>query len=100
MGVEGFSKPSNVGNLFRSAHACGADFVFAIAPAVNLRELHKSDASETPRHVPLYEFATVADLTLPRGCQLVGVELLYDAAELPSFTHPDRAAYVLGAERG
>lgn len=100
IGVEGISKPMNVGNLFRSAHAFGADFVFAIAPAVNLRELHKSDTSETPRHVPLYEFAAVADLTLPRGCRLVGVELLDDAAELPSFTHPDRAAYVLGPERG
>src|SRR3546814_8055789 len=54
IGVEGISKPMNVGNLFRSAHAFGADFVFAIAPAVNLRELHKSDTSETPRHVPLY----------------------------------------------
>src|SRR3546814_8524707 len=90
----------NVGNLFRSAHAFGADFVFAIAPAVNLRELHKSDTSETPRHVPLYEFATVADLTLPRGCQLVGVELLDDAAELPRFTHPARAAYAPPPEPG
>src|SRR3546814_7423676 len=95
IGVEGISSPMNGGNRCRSAHAFGADFVFAIAPAVNLRELHKSDTSETPRHVPLYEFATVADLTLPRGCQLVGVELLDDVAELPSFTHPDRAAYVL-----
>jgi len=100
IGVEGISKPMNVGNLFRSAHAFDADFVFAIAPAIDIREIHKSDTSETYKHVPLYEFATVDDMVLPKGCQLIGVELLDEAADLPSFTHPERAAYVLGPERG
>ncbi len=100
LGVEGISKPMNVGNLFRSAHAFGADFVFAIAPAVNLREIQKSDTSGTAKHVPLYEFASVSKMTLPHGCELVGVELLDESIDLPSFTHPKRAAYVLGPERG
>ena len=100
LGVERISKPMNVGNLFRSAHAFGADFVFAIAPAVDLKEIQKADTSETAKHVPLYEFASVDELKLPRGCTLVGVELLDEAVELPSFTHPERAAYVLGPERG
>lgn len=39
-------------------------------------------------------------LKLPRGCQLVGVELVDDAIELPSFRHPLQAAYVFGPERG
>jgi tRNA C32,U32 (ribose-2'-O)-methylase TrmJ len=38
-------------------------------------------------------------MDLPQGCRLVGVEFLEAAAELPAFTHPTRAAYVLGAER-
>lgn len=100
LGVERISKPMNVGNLFRSAHAFGADFVFAIAPAVDLKEIQKADTSETAKHVPLYEFASVDELKLPRGCTLVGVELLDEAVDLPSFTHPERAAYVLGPERG
>jgi tRNA G18 (ribose-2'-O)-methylase SpoU len=99
LGVEEISKPMNVGSIYRTAHAFGADFVFAIAPAVNLREVHKSDTSTTEKHVPLYEYESVADMKLPRGCQLVGVELMDDAVELPSFTHPERAAYVLGGER-
>src|SRR5262249_25622761 len=37
---------------------------------------------------------------LPRGCSLVGVEILDEAADLPSFPHPLQAAYVLGPERG
>ena len=95
IGVEHISKPMNVGNLFRSAHAFDADFVFAIAPAVDLKEIQKSDTSQTAKHLPLYEYASVAEMKLPHGCQLVGVELLEDAAELPSFTHPERAAYIL-----
>lgn len=99
LGVEGISKPMNVGSIYRTAHAFGADFVFAIAPVVNLRELHKSDTSETEKHVPLYEYATVDELKLPRGCQLIGVEIHDDAIDLPSFKHPEQAAYVLGGER-
>jgi len=30
IGVEGISKPMNAGNLFRTAHAFGASFVFTI----------------------------------------------------------------------
>ena len=43
---------------------------------------------------------SVADMALPQGCKLVGVELLDDAIDLPSFRHPLRAAYVLGPEQG
>ena len=100
IGVERISKPMNVGNLFRSAHAFGADFIFAIAPAVDINAIRKSDTSKTWRHVPLYEYQDVAAFSLPRDCELVGVELLDDAVELPSFTHPARAAYILGPERG
>ena len=100
IGVEGISKPLNVGNLFRSAHAFGADFVFAIAPAVDLRGGNVSDTSQTAKHLPLYEYNSVEEMQVPRGCRLVGVELLDEAVDLPSFTHPERAAYVLGPERG
>lgn len=100
IGVERISKPMNVGNLFRSAHAFGADFVFAIAPSVDLGAIRKSDTSKTWRHVPLYEYEDVDAFSLPRDCELVGVELLDEAVDLPRFTHPVRAAYVLGPEKG
>lgn len=99
VGVEGISKPMNVGSLYRTAHAFGAEFIFAIAPAVNMGLIRKSDTSDASKHVPLYEYASVEEMALPHGCQLVGVELLDEAAELPSFTHPERAAYVFGGER-
>ena len=74
IGVEGISKPMNLGNLFRTAHAFGASFTFTINAHYSLK-LGKSDTSGTP-------------------------ELTETAKELPSFHHPRCAAYVLGPERG
>lgn len=100
IGVEGISKPMNLGNLLRSAHAFGASYFFTIAPAFDARKVRHSDTSDAGKHMPLYSYETVEDLRLPRGCALVGVELLPEAVALPSFRHPTAAAYVFGPERG
>lgn len=100
IGVEEISKEQNVGNLVRSAHAFGASFFFAIAPSVDIRALRVSDTSGAFDHMPYYQYPDVKSLDLPKGCQLVGIELTPDAVELPSFRHPLRAAYVLGPEMG
>ena len=99
IGVEGISKPMNLGNLIRSAHAFGAHFVFTIGADYRMAGA-RSDTSKAPAHVPLYNWESVEAMALPEGCKLVGVELIEDAAQLPSFHHPMQAAYVLGPERG
>lgn len=100
IGAEGISKPMNLGNLMRSAHAFGASFFFVIAPEFATRETRASDTSEAAKQLPLYTYDGADDFTLPNGCALVGVELAEDAVDLPSFHHPRAAAYVLGPERG
>jgi tRNA G18 (ribose-2'-O)-methylase SpoU len=100
MGVEGISKPGNVGNLVRSAHSFGASYFFTIDPIVNVKEVAATDTSGAFDHMPLYKYDSVDDFVLPDKCSLVGIELLEDSIELPSFKHPLRAAYVLGRERG
>lgn len=100
VGVERLSKPRNAGAIFRTAHAFGASFLFGIDADVNLRKVHQTDTSATARQAPLWEFSSVDALDLPKGCQLVGIELTEDAVPLPSFRHPAQAAYVLGTERG
>lgn len=100
MGVEGISKSRNVGAIYRTAHAFGASFVFSVQAALSVRELKQTDTSGTAGSLPFYEFDTVGDMLLPRGCALVGIEITDDAVELPSFHHPKIAAYVLGPERG
>ncbi len=100
IGVEEISKEGNVGNLVRSAHAFGASFFFTISPGVNVRKIRSSDTSGAFDHVPYHQYESPAELSLPKGCQLVGIELIEDSIELPSFRHPTRAAYVLGPEMG
>jgi tRNA G18 (ribose-2'-O)-methylase SpoU len=98
VGTDGLSKPMNLGNLLRIAHAFGASFFFTLGGRVKLADAI-SDTSDAAGHIPLYQFASSEELRLPQGCELVGVEITEEAAELPSFRHPLRAAYVFGAER-
>jgi tRNA G18 (ribose-2'-O)-methylase SpoU len=99
IGAEGVSKSANVGALLRTAHAFGASFCFTLGSGFDARAGRAADTADTPSHVPLWRFSSIEDLRLPVGCVLVGVELLEDAPDLPSFRHPLNAAYVLGPER-
>src|SRR5262245_13276699 len=98
VGAEGISKPMNLGALVRTAHAFGASAVFLVDAYYTVREA-LSDTSRAEHQLPIYEFGDVDGMVLPRGCQLVGVELVDEAIPLPSFRHPLSAAYVLGPER-
>jgi tRNA G18 (ribose-2'-O)-methylase SpoU len=100
IGAEDISKPMNLGALMRTAHAFGASFFFTINAHPKVREAYNSDTSRSFEHMPYFPYDTLADVRLPKGCQLVGIELTDDAVELPRFQHPAAAAYVLGRERG
>ncbi len=100
VGVEGISKPMNMGSIFRTAHAFGASFVFTVAAKYPQERGRLADTSNAPGSLPFYGFPDLNSLLLPKGCALVGIELTEDAIELPSFRHPRQAAYVLGPERG
>ena len=99
IGLEKSSKPMNAGNLFRTAHAFGASFLFTVEADYSVSKT-KSDTSVAPKNVPWYDFKSAGDLMLPEGCVLVGIELLESAVDLPVFHHPLNAAYVLGPELG
>ncbi len=99
IGAEGISKPMNLGNLMRSAHGFGASFIFTVRAHYTIKE-SRSDTSKAYQHLPYYAWDRVSQMELPKGCQLVGVELVDEAHDLPSFRHPVQAAYILGPERG
>src|SRR6201999_428839 len=98
VGVDGISKPMNLGNLVRISHAFDASFFFSIAPRLKLSDAN-SDTSRAQGALPFYAFDKPEEFRLPVGCRLVGVEITDDAVELPRFRHPSCAAYVFGAER-
>lgn len=87
----------NIGTLMRSAYLYGAAFVFTVGSR------YKRQASDTPNttmHIPLFHFDDVEALVnnLPNACPLVGIELDPRGQQVQEFAHPDRAAYLLGAE--
>jgi tRNA G18 (ribose-2'-O)-methylase SpoU len=99
VGVDGISKPMNLGNLMRIANAFGASFFFSVAEQLKLNDARNADTSATQGALPFYPFKNADEVRLPVGCRLVGVEITEDAVELPRFRHPQRAAYLFGAER-
>ena len=100
VGAERISKAMNLGAVMRTAHAFGASFVFTVGAAHSAREVALADTSKSEGHMPLYVWPTLAEMRLPKGCVLVGVELDPDAVDLPTFRHPPAAAYLLGPEKG
>lgn len=100
VGVEGISKSFNLGNLVRTTHAFGGSFFFTINADVDYDQIKTSDTSHADLHLPMHEYENVGALSLPKDCSLVGVELMDEAVDLPTFLHPLRAAYVLGPEKG
>ncbi len=99
IGAERTSKSLNLGNLMRSAHGFGASFTFTIGATYQALEA-AADTSKGQNHLPHYNWDGLDEMVLPERCKLVGVELIEDAIDLPSFRHPTRAAYVLGPELG
>lgn len=99
IGIEGISKPMNLGAVLRTAHAFHASFCFTIGANINVREVLASDTSVAIDSLPVNIYPDVAGFTLPVGCRLVGIEITDEAIDLPSFTHPPACAYVLGAEK-
>src|SRR5688572_7579501 len=82
VGIEGVSKPMNLGNLVRIAHAFDASFFFSVAPRLKLSDAN-SDTSNAEGVLPFYSFDHPRDFRLPLGCRLVGVEITDEAVELP-----------------
>ncbi len=100
IGVEGISKAHNLGAVLRTAHAFGASFAYTIDAFHKAADVGRTDTSRSASHLPFYEWESVDDFILPKGCTLVGVELTDDSIDLPSFRHPLNCAYVLGPEQG
>lgn len=87
----------NIGTLMRSAFLYQAAYVFTIGHRYRRQS---SDTPNTALHIPLFHYASVDDMVehLPHNTPLVGVELDPRGRELHGYGHPERAAYLLGAE--
>jgi tRNA(Leu) C34 or U34 (ribose-2'-O)-methylase TrmL len=86
----------NYGTLFRTAQVFEADYLFVIGARFKQQA---SDTQKAWRHLPVFTWKTFEEFYehLPHDTQLVGIELM-EATILKDFTHPERAAYLLGSE--
>lgn len=98
IGIYAGKTPENLGGLWRSAHAFGADYIFTIGARYHERQ--SADTSNASAHVPLFGFETWPQFrqTIPVNVDIVGVEIDSRSRPLTYFCHPERAVYVLGAE--
>lgn len=100
IGIYACKTPWNVANLFRSAFAFRADFLFLIGT----RYKHQcADTPKTPKHIPLYEYENSEHFlnSIPWKTNLISIDCgphIPYTHPLERFVHPERACYVLGAE--
>ena len=97
IGIQNSKTPENLGVLWRSAQNMGASFIFTVGRryAKQACDTHKASGA-----MPYFHYANFDDFYahLPKGAELVGVELDDRAVELSEFEHPRRCVYLLGAE--
>lgn len=93
IGIYNTKTEVNVGTLWRSAYQLGAQGIFTVG------KRYKRQASDTPkawRSIPLRNYLTIDEITIPFNAILVGVEM--GGIPLAEFKHPKQAVYLLGAE--
>ncbi len=88
----------NIGTLWRSAHALGANLIFMIG---GVKRAHDAgDTIKAFRHIPLIRYPDWSGFqySRPKGARVIACELARDSESLHGFNHPDNAIYLLGAE--
>ena len=75
IGSERISKPMNLGALMRTANAFGASYVFSIEAGHRLRDAYQADTSKSAGQIPYYQWDSIDAMQMPRGCQLVGINV-------------------------
>lgn len=90
--------PSNVGSVMRAAGCYRADAVFYTGARYSRAAAFQTDTHSAASRIPLLQ---VDDLLVAgEGLQIVCVEFVVGAMDLPSYQHPGRALYLFGPEDG
>ena len=95
IGIYNIKTAINIGTLWRSAYQLGASGIFTIGKRYSEQA---SDTVKAYRHIPMREFLTFDEFceARPKGARLIGIEM--GGKPLSSYSHPEQAIYLLGAE--
>lgn len=93
IGLNNPKNPINVGHVLRAADAYGA----AMVAITGKRVRASTNVSGAEFKIPVLRCDDLHDM-IPFNCVPVGVDLVSDAEDLRTFTHPKNAFYIFGAE--
>lgn len=93
----GLHEPKTTANIAGVLRAAGCYEVAMVAVSGHRYRHGSEDTQKAWRHLPFVEVASLEKI-VPFSCMPVAVELLPDAKDLRTFTHPERAFYVFGGE--
>lgn len=94
IGLDNPKNIMNVGSAIRACQVYGAQFL-AIS---GIRYKHtRTDTMKGFRHVPVFQVPDLRDM-VPQDCIPIAVDIIEGAKPLPTYTHPQRAFYIFGAE--
>ena len=94
IGLDNPKFKENVGSVLRAAGCFDASLVVIRGRRWGRS---KTDTQAAYRHLPLI-FTDSLRTHIPYDCVPVAVDLLPDATPLSTYTHPERAFYIFGAE--
>ena len=94
IGLDNPKRKANVGAVVRAAGCYGVDMV---ALAGCRMGSYRPDVNKAWHHMPVAEVSDLRLLTLYK-CVPVAIDLVPGAQSLVTYTHPERAFYVFGAE--
>lgn len=95
VGLDNPKNKLNVGSALRACAVYRAAFLAVSGHRWGAR--HSTDTMKTWRHMPLLQVNDLHDV-IPFDCVPVAVDIIEGARSLPTYTHPERAFYVFGAE--
>lgn len=94
VGLDNPKQPCNVGGVLRACGVYGAAF---LATSGQRYKKHSSDTMAEYRHMPFFQTDNLKAV-IPYDCIPVAVDLVEGAQSLVTFSHPERAYYIFGAE--
>jgi tRNA(Leu) C34 or U34 (ribose-2'-O)-methylase TrmL len=97
------ANPRDPKNVAHALRACGA-FGSAFLAYSGARYKHSTvDTQKAYRHMPLIHAGAKPEdvlTVIPHDCVPIAVEIAPNAKPLESYTHPERAIYIMGPEDG
>ena len=99
LGLINPKNPVNVASILRAAGCYGVSSVFYTGQRYRLAKEFNADTKAFHKIIPTVGVDNLQDV-VPKGAEVVCIELVEGAVPLPHFEHPENAFYIFGPEDG